>query len=77
MDDIDPLAGQIGKSREVRRCCKPLRLETAHLAWRSRTILRRLAADNPAYGRIMPQALGSFLRDLAEVWAAHGRTGTR
>src|SRR5262249_51734778 len=58
MDDIDPLAGQIGKSREVRRCCKPLRLETAHLAWRRRTILRRLAADNPAYGRIMPQALG-------------------
>ena len=58
MHDIDPLAGQIGKSREVCRCCKPLRLETAHLAWRSRTILRRLAADNPAYGRIMPQALG-------------------
>jgi hypothetical protein len=58
MDDIDPLARQIGKSKEVRRCCKPLRLETAYLAWRSRTILRRLAADNPAHGRIMPQALG-------------------
>src|ERR1700738_3714597 len=49
---------EIGNRREVCRCCKPLRLETAHLAWRSRTILRSLAADNPAYGRIMPRALG-------------------
>ena len=27
MDDIDPLAGQVGKSREVCRCREPLRLE--------------------------------------------------
>ncbi len=33
MNDIDPLAGQVGKSREVCRCREPLCLEAPHLAW--------------------------------------------
>jgi len=55
---LDPLAGQIGKSREVLRCREPLRLETAHLARRGRAALRRFATDNPAHRRIVAQALG-------------------
>jgi hypothetical protein len=55
---VDPLAGQIGNSREVLGCREPLRLEAAHLTRRSRTALRRLAANNPAHRRIMTQALG-------------------
>src|SRR5271169_6601450 len=55
---IDPLAGQVGKSREVLVCREPLRLEAAHLAWRSRAALSRFASDNPAHRRIMTQAIG-------------------
>jgi Enoyl-(Acyl carrier protein) reductase len=55
---VDPLAGQVSKSRKVLGCRKPLRLEAAHLARRSRTILSRFAADHPAHRRIMAQALG-------------------
>ena len=58
MHKVDPLAGQVGKSREVLRCREPLRLEAAHLARRSRTALSRFAADNPAHRRIVAQALG-------------------
>src|SRR5262249_59680846 len=55
---VDPLAGQIGNSREVLGCREPLRLEAPHLTRRSRAALRRLAANNPALRRIMTQALG-------------------
>ena len=58
MHEVDPLAGQVGKSREVRRCREPLRLEAAHLARRSCVTLSRFAADNPAHRRIVAQALG-------------------
>ena len=58
MHEVDPLAGKIGKSREVLRCREPLRLEPAHLARRSRTALRRFAADNPAHRWIVAQTLG-------------------
>jgi hypothetical protein len=34
----------------------------ASAAWRSRTILRRLAADNPAYGRIMREAYATIAK---------------
>jgi len=53
MHKVDPLAAQVGKSREVLRVREPLRLEPAHLARRSRTALRRFAADNPAHRRIV------------------------
>jgi len=36
----------------------PLRLETAHLARRSRSTKSRFAADNPTHRRIVAQALG-------------------
>jgi hypothetical protein len=55
---VDPLARQVGKSSEVLGRCEPLRLETPHLARRSRAALRRFAANNPAHGRIVAQALG-------------------
>jgi hypothetical protein len=55
---VDPIARQVGKRREVRRCREPLRFEATHLARRSRTALRRFAADNPAHRRIVAQALG-------------------
>ena len=58
MHKVDPLAGQVGKSGKVLRCREPLRLEPAHLAWRSRTALCRFAADNPAHRWIVAQALG-------------------
>src|SRR5262249_56254101 len=48
---VDPLAGQIGNSREVLGCREPLRLEAAHLARGSRTALSPLAANNPAHPR--------------------------
>jgi hypothetical protein len=56
--EVDPLAGQVGKRREVPRCREPLRLEAAHLARRGRKALRCLAADDPAHCRIVTQALG-------------------
>src|SRR5215831_2933863 len=58
MHKVDPLAGQIGNSREVLGCRKPLRLEAAHLARRSRAPVRRVAADDPAHRRIMAQTFG-------------------
>jgi hypothetical protein len=58
MHKVDPLAGQVSKSRKVLGCRKPLRLEPAHLARRSRIAMSRFAANNPAHRRIMPQALG-------------------
>jgi hypothetical protein len=58
MHKVNPLAGQVGKSRKVLICSKPLRLEAAHLTRRSRGALRRFAADNPAHSRIVAQALG-------------------
>jgi len=54
--EVDPLAGQVGKRREVLGCREPLRLEAAHLARRSRATLSRPAADNPAHRRIVAQA---------------------
>ncbi len=50
---VDPLAGQVGKSREVLRCREPSRLEAAHLARRSRTALRRFTTNDPAHCRIV------------------------
>src|SRR5262249_56042449 len=52
------LAGQVGKSRKVLVCSKPLRLKAANLARRSRTAHDGFAADDPAHCRIMTQALG-------------------
>jgi hypothetical protein len=50
MYDIDPLAGQIGKSREVRRCCKVLprhlfvsdALDGSNQAGKANTVVDRL-----------------------------------
>src|SRR5271156_2369539 len=58
MHTVDPLAGKISKGGQVLVCPVPLRLEAAHLAWRGRTALSRLAADDPAHHRIMPQPFG-------------------
>src|SRR3974390_844909 len=58
MHKVDPPAGQVSKSRKVLGCHEPLRLETTHLARRSRMGVRRFAAENPAHRRIMPQTLG-------------------
>ena len=42
MHKVDPLARQVGKSRKVLVCSKPLRLKAANLARRSGAPLRRL-----------------------------------
>src|SRR5208282_6428553 len=55
MHKVDPLARQVSKSRKIRRCRKPLRLEAAHLARRSCAALRGFAADNPAHRGIVTQ----------------------
>src|SRR5271169_7248084 len=52
---IDPLAGQVGKSREVLVYRQPLRLEATHLARRSRIALSCFATDDPAHRRIVAQ----------------------
>jgi hypothetical protein len=57
MNEVDPLTGQVNKSGEVGVCRKPLRLEPAHLARRSRSTISRIAADNPTHRRIVAQAL--------------------
>jgi hypothetical protein len=57
MNAVDPLAGKLGESDKV-FTRQPLRLEAAHLTRRSRSALSRLAADDPAHRRIMPQTLG-------------------
>jgi hypothetical protein len=56
---VDPLAGKFSKSGEVHGRRKPLRLEAAHLARRSRTALSRFATDYPAHRGIMPQAFAA------------------
>src|SRR5499427_2088148 len=58
MYKVDPLAGQVGKSRKVLVCSKPLRLKAANLARRSCTAHDGFAADDPAHRWIVPQALG-------------------
>ena len=58
MHELDPLARQVGKSREVRRCRELLSFEAARLARRCRVTVSRFPADNPAYRRIVAQALG-------------------
>jgi hypothetical protein len=55
--EVDSLARQVGKSREILRSREPLRLETAHLARRSRTTLRGFTADNPAHRWIVAETL--------------------
>ncbi len=72
MNEVDPLTGQVNKSGEVGVCRKPLRLEPAHLARRSRSTMSRIAADDPAHGRIMPQAL-SVVHVLISSKAAEHR----
>jgi hypothetical protein len=52
---VDPSARQVSKSGKIRRCRKPLRLEAAHLARRSRSARSRFAADNPAHRGIVTQ----------------------
>jgi len=58
MNAVDPLSG------EARECCKiliarePLGLEPPHLAGRCSFALDRLAADDPAYGRVARQPVG-------------------
>src|SRR5258708_17325540 len=54
---LDPLARQVGKSREVRWCRQPLSFEAAHLARRCCVTVSGCPADNPAYRRIVAQAL--------------------
>lgn len=39
MNDVDPLAGQVNKPREVGVCRKPLRLKATHLAQNNAEIL--------------------------------------
>jgi hypothetical protein len=56
--ELDPLARQVGKRREVRSCREPLSFEAAHLARRCCVTVSRCPADNPAHRRIVAQALG-------------------
>jgi hypothetical protein len=57
MNMINPMAGKIAESWKVLSRSERLRLEATHLArWRCAT-MSRLAADNPAHRRIMPQTL--------------------
>ncbi len=58
MHELDPLARQVGKSKEVRRCREPLSFEAAHLARRCCVTVSRFPADNPAHRWIVAQALG-------------------
>jgi hypothetical protein len=55
---VDPLAGQIGESGKVLGPAQPLRLETAHLAGRSRRPGDRPVANHPAHCRIAAQPVG-------------------
>jgi hypothetical protein len=54
--ELDPLARQVGNSREVRR--EPLSFEAGHLARRCCVTVSRCPANNPTYRRIVAQALG-------------------
>src|SRR5262249_24568694 len=58
MHKVDPLAGQVGKSRKVLVCSKPLPLKAANLARGSCPAHDGFAADDPAHRWIVPQALG-------------------
>jgi hypothetical protein len=58
MNEVDPLTGQVNKPDEVGVCRKPLRLEPAHLARRSRATMSRFATDNPTHRRVVAQPLG-------------------
>jgi hypothetical protein len=60
MHKVDPLAGQVGKSRKVLVCSKPSRLKAANLARRSYTAHDGFAADNPAHRRIVPKRSASL-----------------
>src|ERR1700704_334533 len=55
---VDPPAGQIGKSGEVRRTGQPLSLKATHLAGRGSPTYRCSTADYPTHRWIMAQALG-------------------
>jgi len=68
---VDPVAREVGQSGEVRICRKPLRLETPHLAWRSRAGQRRLAAHDPTHRRIMTQPFGIVHVLVASETAKH------
>jgi hypothetical protein len=56
MNEVDPLTGQVNKSGEVGVCRKPLRLEPAHLARRSRSTMSRIA-DGVALGTMLISGL--------------------
>ena len=58
MNTVNPSARQIDEGREVPLRRQPACLEATHLAWRCGRAGGRLAADDPAHRRIMPQALG-------------------
>jgi hypothetical protein len=58
VNPVDPLAGEIGERREVLLGRQPSRLEAAHLARRRSAFRGRLAADDPAHGRIMAKTFG-------------------
>ena len=54
---VDPVPGEIGQGRQVRRRGHRARLEAAHLA-RGRGVLRhRASADDPAHRRIASEAV--------------------
>ena len=55
---VDPPAGQIGESGEVRQTGQPLGLEAPHLAGRGSPTHWRLAADHPAHCRFAAQPAG-------------------
>jgi hypothetical protein len=58
MNLVDPLAGKIGKRRQVLCGREPSRLEPPHLARRGCTTMSRLPADDPSHRGIMAQPLG-------------------
>ena len=55
---VDPLAGQIGESGEVRRTGQPLGLEAPYLAGRGSPTHWRLATDHPTHCRVTAQPVG-------------------
>jgi len=56
INTVDPLAGQVGKNREVLFRREPARLETPHLTWRCRCAQSRFTADDRSLRRIVAQA---------------------
>src|SRR5262245_26877577 len=55
---VDPVPGEIGQGRQVRRRGHRARLEAAHLACGRGVLRPRAPADNPAHRRIAPEAVG-------------------